>query len=115
MARGVADPERLGVMGGSYGGFMTSWLITQDGRFAAAAPQFPHTNQVSQHLLSNIPHFMAMIMRDHSPVRESTPRTRLLVILAIILASNQTDGVVLGLVLQLTHGGDVESIETLMW
>lgn len=26
---GVADPDRLGVMGWSYGGFMTSWIVTQ--------------------------------------------------------------------------------------
>jgi dipeptidyl aminopeptidase/acylaminoacyl peptidase len=34
---GVADPDRLGVMGGSYGGFMTDWIVTQTGRFKAAA------------------------------------------------------------------------------
>jgi dipeptidyl aminopeptidase/acylaminoacyl peptidase len=62
--RGVADPKRLGVTGGSYGGFMTSWLITQDSRFAAAVPVAPHTNQVSEHLISNIPHFMALLMKD---------------------------------------------------
>jgi dipeptidyl aminopeptidase/acylaminoacyl peptidase len=35
--RGVADPDRLGVMGASYGGFMTSWIITQTNRFKAAS------------------------------------------------------------------------------
>jgi dipeptidyl aminopeptidase/acylaminoacyl peptidase len=35
--RGVADPERLGVMGASYGGFMTSWIVTQTNRFKAAS------------------------------------------------------------------------------
>src|SRR4029453_9960932 len=34
---GVADPARLGVMGWSYGGFMTSWVITQTKRFKAAS------------------------------------------------------------------------------
>jgi dipeptidyl aminopeptidase/acylaminoacyl peptidase len=33
---GVADPERLAIMGGSYGGFMTFWAITQTDRFKAA-------------------------------------------------------------------------------
>lgn len=61
---GIADPKRLGVTGGSYGAFMTSWLITQDTRFGAAVSVAPHTNQVSEHLLSNIPHFMAMITQD---------------------------------------------------
>jgi dipeptidyl aminopeptidase/acylaminoacyl peptidase len=34
--RGVADPERMAVMGGSYGGFMTFWTVTQTNRFRAA-------------------------------------------------------------------------------
>ena len=34
---GIADPDRLGVMGGSYGGYMTDWIVTQTGRFKAAA------------------------------------------------------------------------------
>lgn len=34
---GVADPERLGVMGWSYGGYMTSWIVTQTPRFKAAS------------------------------------------------------------------------------
>src|SRR5690606_40373565 len=44
---GVADPGRLGVTGGSYGGFMTAWLITQDSRFAAAVPRSEeHTSEL---------------------------------------------------------------------
>jgi dipeptidyl aminopeptidase/acylaminoacyl peptidase len=61
---GIADPSRLGVTGGSYGGNMTSWLITQDSRFAAAVPVAPHTNQVTEHLIGNIPHFVAMFLAD---------------------------------------------------
>jgi dipeptidyl aminopeptidase/acylaminoacyl peptidase len=34
---GLADPDRLGVMGASYGGFMTNWIVTQTGRFKAAS------------------------------------------------------------------------------
>ena len=34
--RGVSDPDRLAVMGGSYGGFMTFWTITQTDRFKCA-------------------------------------------------------------------------------
>ena len=30
------DPERLGIMGGSYGGYLTAWTIAHDHRFAAA-------------------------------------------------------------------------------
>jgi dipeptidyl aminopeptidase/acylaminoacyl peptidase len=34
---GVADPDRLGVMGWSYGGYLTAWTITQTPRFKAAS------------------------------------------------------------------------------
>jgi dipeptidyl aminopeptidase/acylaminoacyl peptidase len=34
--RGIADPDQLAIMGGSYGGFMTFWSITQTDRFQAA-------------------------------------------------------------------------------
>jgi dipeptidyl aminopeptidase/acylaminoacyl peptidase len=37
IARGIADADRLGVMGASYGGYMTNWIVTQTGRFKAAA------------------------------------------------------------------------------
>jgi dipeptidyl aminopeptidase/acylaminoacyl peptidase len=62
--RGVVDPKRIGVIGVSYGGFMASWLITQDMRFAAAVAVAPHTNQVTEHLIGNLPHFMTMITKD---------------------------------------------------
>jgi dipeptidyl aminopeptidase/acylaminoacyl peptidase len=62
--RGIADAARLGVTGGSYGGFMSAWLITQDARFAAAIPVAPVTNQVTEHLISNIPHFVRLFLAD---------------------------------------------------
>lgn len=37
IADGVADPDRLGVMGASYGGYMTNWIVTQTSRFKAAS------------------------------------------------------------------------------
>ncbi len=37
LADGIADPDRLGVMGASYGGYMTNWVVTQTGRFKAAS------------------------------------------------------------------------------
>ena len=39
VARGGIDPERICVTGGSYGGFMTVWLISHDPRFRAAVAQ----------------------------------------------------------------------------
>lgn len=64
ISQGIADPKRLGVIGVSYGGFMTAWLITQDARFAAAVSVAPITNQVSEHLISNIPHFVSLFLSD---------------------------------------------------
>jgi dipeptidyl aminopeptidase/acylaminoacyl peptidase len=37
--RGAADPKRLGVTGGSGGGVLTNWTVTQTDRFAAAVSQ----------------------------------------------------------------------------
>ncbi len=37
ISMGVADPDRLAVMGWSYGGYMTSWVVTHTHRFKAAA------------------------------------------------------------------------------
>jgi dipeptidyl aminopeptidase/acylaminoacyl peptidase len=36
VAQGKADPERLGVAGGSYGGYMTNWIVGHTDRFKAA-------------------------------------------------------------------------------
>ena len=36
VATGVADPARLGVTGGSYGGYLTNWIVGHTDRFAAA-------------------------------------------------------------------------------
>jgi len=36
ISRGIADPNRLGIGGWSYGGYMTAWAITQTQRFKAA-------------------------------------------------------------------------------
>ncbi|MCR0262580.1 S9 family peptidase [[Clostridium] innocuum] len=41
------DAERVGVTGGSYGGFMTNWIITHTDRFQAAASQRSISNWVS--------------------------------------------------------------------
>ena len=49
----LADPElhldadRLGVMGGSYGGYMTAWLTTRTDRFAAAIVERGYLDAVS--------------------------------------------------------------------
>jgi dipeptidyl aminopeptidase/acylaminoacyl peptidase len=45
--RSWIDPERLGVTGGSYGGFMTNWVITQTTRFKAAVSAASVSNLIS--------------------------------------------------------------------
>ena len=44
----AVDPARLGITGGSYGGFMSCWAITQTDRFAAAVAGAPVTNLESE-------------------------------------------------------------------
>jgi dipeptidyl aminopeptidase/acylaminoacyl peptidase len=36
VADGLADPDRLGLAGGSYGGYLTTWMVAKDRRFRAA-------------------------------------------------------------------------------
>ncbi len=55
---GVADPDRLGVMGWSYGGYMTSWIVTQTKRFKAAAVGAGVTNLFSFTGTADIPGFL---------------------------------------------------------
>jgi dipeptidyl aminopeptidase/acylaminoacyl peptidase len=41
------DRDRLGIEGGSYGGQLTCWIITQTGQFRAAIPLAPIVNNIS--------------------------------------------------------------------
>jgi dipeptidyl aminopeptidase/acylaminoacyl peptidase len=52
---GVADPDKLAIMGWSYGGYMTAWAITQTTRFKAAAIGAGITNTVSMYGTQDIP------------------------------------------------------------
>jgi dipeptidyl aminopeptidase/acylaminoacyl peptidase len=51
------DPERLGVTGGSYGGFMTNWILGHTKRFAAAASQRSISDWFSNTLVSDNGYF----------------------------------------------------------
>jgi dipeptidyl aminopeptidase/acylaminoacyl peptidase len=55
---GVADPDRLGVMGWSYGGYMTSWIVTQTNRFRAASIGAALPNLISFSGTSDVPGFI---------------------------------------------------------
>ncbi|WP_102410206.1 prolyl oligopeptidase family serine peptidase [Beduinella massiliensis] len=51
------DPARLGVTGGSYGGFMTNWIIGHTDRFAAAASQRSIANWISKTNMTDIGYY----------------------------------------------------------
>jgi dipeptidyl aminopeptidase/acylaminoacyl peptidase len=53
VARGYIDPNRIGVTGGSYGGYMTAWLIGHDDRFACAVAARGVYNLLTQHSTSD--------------------------------------------------------------
>lgn len=55
---GVADENRLGVMGWSYGGYMTSTIITKTNRFKAASAGAAVTNLMSFNGTADIPSFV---------------------------------------------------------
>ena len=74
------DPERLGVTGGSYGGYMTNWIITHTDRFKAAATQRSISNWISFAGTSDIGPSFAVdqqgagldhpeILWEHSPMK----------------------------------------------
>nr|WP_211176877.1 S9 family peptidase [Pseudonocardia acidicola] len=44
----MLDPDRVGVLGGSYGGYLTSWLIGHTNRFAAACSERAVNNLESE-------------------------------------------------------------------
>jgi dipeptidyl aminopeptidase/acylaminoacyl peptidase len=53
LARGYIDPRRIAVTGGSYGGYMTVWLIAHSDRFACAAAARGVYNLLTQHSTSD--------------------------------------------------------------
>lgn len=55
VAQGVADPNKLAVMGWSYGGYMTCWVVSQTTRFKAAAMGAGLANMVSMYNTNDIP------------------------------------------------------------
>lgn len=48
------DAERVGVLGGSYGGYMTSWIVSHSDRFAAACSERAVNNFISEYGSSDI-------------------------------------------------------------
>jgi dipeptidyl aminopeptidase/acylaminoacyl peptidase len=48
VGKGLADPDRLGIGGWSYGGYMSAWAVTQTDRFKASVSGAPITSLVTE-------------------------------------------------------------------
>jgi dipeptidyl aminopeptidase/acylaminoacyl peptidase len=60
--RGWADPERVAIMGGSYGGFFSAWGATRHSeRFAAAVKLYGISNWISFSGTTDIPEEMTLV------------------------------------------------------
>jgi len=59
---GVADPKRLAVMGWSYGGYMTSFIVTKTNRFKAASMGAGLPNLISMTTTTDIPDYLVAHM-----------------------------------------------------
>ena len=67
IARGLADPDRLGAFGWSYGGYMTFWILTQTDRFKAVSPGAGLTNIYSMYSQNDIQRYLRWFYSDKSP------------------------------------------------
>lgn len=73
------DERRVGVTGGSYGGFMTNWIIGHTDRFKAAASQRSISNWISKFNTTDIGYFFVEDQNqttpweDHEKIWEQSP------------------------------------------
>jgi dipeptidyl aminopeptidase/acylaminoacyl peptidase len=75
---GAIDDTRLGITGGSYGGFMTMWAVTQTNRFKAAVAGAGLSDWISYYGQNGIdewmiPFFGASAYDDPAVYRKSSP------------------------------------------
>jgi len=74
------DPERIGITGWSYGGYMTMWALTQSTRFKAAVSGAGLSDWMSYYGTNNIdtwmiPYFGASVYDDPKVYERSSPMT----------------------------------------
>jgi len=67
IASGIADPDRLGAFGWSYGGYMTFWILTQTDRFKAISPGAGLSNIYSMYSQNDIQRYLRWFYSDKSP------------------------------------------------
>lgn len=65
------DHERLGVTGGSYGGYMTNWIIGHTNRFKAACTQRSIANFLSFHSTSDIGFYFSKDQTSGHPLSDT--------------------------------------------
>jgi dipeptidyl aminopeptidase/acylaminoacyl peptidase len=67
IASGLADPDRLGAFGWSYGGYMTFWILTQTDRFKAVSPGAGLANIYSMYSQNDIQRYLRWFYSDKAP------------------------------------------------
>jgi dipeptidyl aminopeptidase/acylaminoacyl peptidase len=67
IANGIADPDRLGAFGWSYGGYMTFWILTQTDRFKAVSPGAGLANIYSMYSQNDIQRYLRWFYSDKAP------------------------------------------------
>ena len=78
LALGFVDDERMAITGGSYGGYMTAWIIGHTGRFKAAVAQRGVYNLTSFYGTSDVPllissEFDVEPWQNHSAYWDNSP------------------------------------------
>lgn len=78
LQKGFVDEQRLAVTGGSYGGYMTAWVVGHTNRFAAAVSQRGVYNLISFYGTSDVPtlissEFDAHPWEDHELLWKHSP------------------------------------------
>jgi dipeptidyl aminopeptidase/acylaminoacyl peptidase len=71
VARGIADPDSLGVTGVSGGGHLSGWLIGQTNRFKAAVPEQGVYNMFSMYGVSDAGVALIALEMDGPPHKQS--------------------------------------------
>ncbi len=117
---GVADPEKLTVMGWSYGGYLTSWTISHTTRFKAAAIGAGVENLISQTGNSDIRNNKLDAFgapwdnRDYYIQRSPITHVKNVTTPTLILGGEQDDRVPISQSYELYHALEARGIETQM-
>ncbi len=61
--KGIVDENKLGVMGWSYGGYMSSWIVGHTNRFKAASIGAPVIDLTAQNLTDDVPTILKSYMK----------------------------------------------------